>query len=313
MQWGDQRNRLLPLVIMAIRRTTALVLALLGGALLLPGTSAARSAVGLPPCPGSNDLVTTFVPDYARAGSGIEIELAIAQRSRVTSLSVTASNNQPTTVIEVPVEKPRTSIVTLAGSRGILNLSVRWEQEVESPAGCVGRDDHAIPVVPPEASVGTREAGRLVGAFSIREIEIAPARSRWIHNVWTLSPTCDVFACPTRVRSTGTLAGSFLPKPNGSYELSHIFPLSGAAGECVVTTTYTNSSGTGKWRKVRRYKHAFEYQIRVELIPTKVDEGGRVVAFRGTIAQTYIPTPRGRRKGCHRSYRYREKLLGTLR
>jgi hypothetical protein len=95
MQWGDHRDGLLPLTTMTMRRTSALALALLGLALSLPGPSDARAAEALPPCPPPSKLVTTLLPAYAREGSGVEIEL-VAQRSRVSNLSLTVSNNQPT-------------------------------------------------------------------------------------------------------------------------------------------------------------------------------------------------------------------------
>lgn len=295
-----------------MRRTTALALAALAAALLLPGPSAANAAEGLPSCPPPSKLVTTFLPAYAREGSGIEIEL-VAQQSRVSSLSLTASNNQPTAVVAVPVEKARTPVVISAGPRGDLKLSVRWEQDLGSPAACVGSDDFTIPVVPPGVSVGRPIAPRLAGTFAMAGKEVAPDRGRWDHWAWTFSPRCDLFACSTRLGWPGKTVGYLLPKMNGSYELSRSYQLTGSEADCIIETIKRNHfTGEVTSRTTRRYRHTYEARIRIELMPTKW-RGDDAIAFRGTAAEVWMPNERGRRKGCHLRYHYLERFTGKLR
>jgi hypothetical protein len=170
-----------------------------------------------------------------------------------------------------------------------------------------------IPVVAPGVSVGRPIAPRLAGTFAIAGKEIAPGRGGWDHWAWTFSPTCDLFACSTRLGVPGRTVGYFLPKMNGRYELSRSYQLSGSGGECTIETINRNpSTGEVTSRKVRRYRHTYEARIRVELMPTKW-RGDDMVAFRGSAAEVWVPNARGKRKGCHYRYHHLERLTGRLR
>ncbi|MTD47142.1 hypothetical protein GKE82_24710 [Conexibacter sp. W3-3-2] len=46
-----------------------------------------------------------------------------------------------------------------------------------------------------------------------------------------MRPNCDVFGCGTRVRSSGTLRGTFFPQDDGTYRLTRRV----SAGFCSVT------------------------------------------------------------------------------
>ena len=187
------------------------------GVLALGSSAAAQTAAQLPPCPSGDDLVTTYPPDYLRAGAPLAFSFEREEESAVGQVTVTYPGQAgvrsetfgfPEFEDEVRVIRPAPR------GRHRFELRFAWQQNVGRPDACRGSDMYrAIPIVSRRAKVGRPEAARFSGHYRARYHGGDRAR-------WTLRPTCDVFGCVTRFRSSGKLRGTMRPEGARRYRFA---------------------------------------------------------------------------------------------
>jgi len=183
-------------------------------------TPSAHSQTATPPCPNTDDAVTTYAPTYVRRGGsfGVTLERRSARAVKAVELTVTASPpSRSTTEVFDFGNKDRLRLIRAVPTmRKAIAIRIRWQQNQGTPAACVGQDSYPrVPVVPRAASVGDPAVARLQGRWHVRYGERPPVeRARW-----RLTPACDFFGCPTRLRSSRGLSGRLRPINRGRYRL----------------------------------------------------------------------------------------------
>jgi hypothetical protein len=263
---------------------------------------------GSPPdCPESAEIVTTVPPTFGRSGEGMQFRWTVQSYqapARVTEASVALTSNGIKTVTPVTIDRRSVVIILPAGPpQARLGIEFSWEQDAGTGAACHGIDRYTDRVVPAHATAGNPLLRRLEGRFAVLE----KSAGKTTRATWHLSPTCEYFACPSQVHSTGGLKGVFKPLPNGGYELERS---TGPSGTCTFQVKTTNTlTGEVTISAPVTVRRAFIGTERVRLRETG-RTGNSLKTFAGTIHWGGKPTLRAERKGCKQGYSGSERVTG---
>ena len=213
-------------ILVRMRRSLICPVLAIGVALTCASTAVAQTA-GLPGCPASDEVITTYVPDFLRIGDALAftIERENAQAVQQVRVSRTGADGPEAELVSFSEGRSRVRIIrSVPREIRSVDLAFSWDQNVGRTNACTGSDSYrTIPVVATGAVVGRADVARLSGRYRATYRGSSPAR-------WRLRPRCDVFGCKTRLRSTGRLRGTLVPKENGGYVLNR----RQRAGDCRV-------------------------------------------------------------------------------
>jgi hypothetical protein len=180
-------------------------------------------------------------------------------------------------------------LILTAPKRGrSFGLVFNWDQDVGKQAGCHGRDVLSIPLIHRGERIGDPFAYRLSGSYRARYTR-RQGRARW-----KLMPTCDYFACDSKLTSSG-LKGRFRYRgKDGSYVLRHT-DRRRRYGECRITNPLTGATQT--------YRRAYVRRRTIEIVRLS---GPGAIAYRATglVTDRYIAVGAARRARCERDARH---------
>lgn len=280
---------------------------------IVSASSAQAQAPPPPPaCPNGEDKLLTYTPGYGQLAKSavyrIELDEDEYDTEVITNVVVTVDRDGgDPSATPVELRGPSTKIILVAPSQGArFTVTFDWDQDAGTAAACHGRDAYVLPLLPARADVGDPFAPRLDGRFRIRG-EPYNYRGRRFHVVWTLQPTCDFFACSTRLRPTFGLRGSFQPRADSEYRLVR---KNGIGGTCTVESTPRNDA-TGQFlrRQTETIHRAYHREQRVDLRVLGTSKGA-ALTITGKITYTYRPTARARGKHCTHVVRYQDRITG---
>lgn len=289
-----------------MRRAIAVLMALM--VVGVAGLSDNALAATLPKCPANTSALEVNVPEYARAGQGVEVSLETFERQRLSEVQVSLLGLYVEQDFPVLMDRNRVKIVSDPGPpEPQLSISTTWTQDADSLAACRGSVRYVLRVIPSNATAGYAILPRLFGSFHVRPVNPSKGHKA---RTWRFRPRCRFFACNTVVRSTGGLKGEFRLRPNGGYELFKMFK---PRGQCEVTRTATNPfTGEVISSSTRVIRKAFIPSQRIELRVTKGTGVNRVVSFEGTFREVFRPTRHAERRGCTRGTTDIERISGRL-
>lgn len=203
------------------------------GVIAVPSTAFGQT---LPRCPDEDEFVTNEVPRFLRAGSSLAFSISRDSDSVAEVEVVYPGPEGPLRErFAFPPDEDEIRVIRPAPPGRSFELTFFWQQGLGSPNACAGTEAHTnIPIVAKSARVGRPETARLAGRYRATYTRQRPSR-------WTLRPSCDVFGCATRLRSSGGLRGVLRPQSDGTYE----FERRTKVGECRIAS----SDGSRKtWR-----------------------------------------------------------------
>lgn len=283
------------------------------------GIAAAASAQAAPPvCPAGDQEVAARTPGYGQIGASGSYYLDSDYPEDIAPVLVTVISSDGTKYMPLTLEGETTKLVLASPSQGSsFTIVIDWVQDPGSPAACRGQlRFEKVPLLPAPLKPGDPFKARFSGAY---RVVLTPKNYKASTDVnsWTLTPMCDVFACPARVRSSGGLRGVFRPRADGSYVLSS--SESKPSDECIVTTTRTDTTtGAVLSRRTTTIKHAYRYSFRYFLRVTSSQSGpahtrGNVLNFSGTLTTRAVPTAAARALHCTKTRTFYDHVTGRRR
>lgn len=288
------------------RRGRLLVVAAL---VLAVGLDAAQAQTSAPNCPADELALQVESAGYARHGEGVAVTMVTPGSEAFSNVTGTMDSDEgsATTPLTVDPTSVETTAILTAPSHGTgFVLTVQWDQDAGTQRACHGTTVLTVPLVPPTATVGRPSVPRLQGRYrvSYRPINYSE-RSK--PSVWRLTPNCEFFACSTQVRSTGGLRGRFRLRGRAYRLTAH----QGRTNDSCTVTRITRDALTGEVlsRRTRTIPNAFKQRRTVRLRVTR-EADGLIVAFSGETTAHAIPTPAARRRGCRRTFRYKDRIVG---
>lgn len=265
--------------------------------------SAQAEAQGTPICPKELDTLDLSTEGYARHGQGFAATVSNFGGADVSNvaLGTTAENASPV-IRPVDMSGGQAVVVLAAPSTGNqFFLSLEWDQDAGKQSACHGRIVQALPLVPVDASVGHPGAPRVVGRYRLYYRSLRTTR---ITFVWSIRPRCDYFGCTSDIRVSGGGGGllRLIDSEAGTYATS--WRGGNTRENCIVTTT---NRFTGQVLRRRTIRNAWQASYRVEVTVRRTENGSAEV-LSGTWKATNKPTAAARRRGCNRTYRYRDAV-----
>lgn len=242
-------------------------------------------------CPDAEDAVSTFPPDFIREEASWVASAEVTFRTRIQNL-VMSVDGEPTALTFDESGEARIIMPPVPPGKHEVVIIFEWDQDLGTQAACHGIDDYLVPYAEVSDTVGKTTTNRLEGTY-----RAAYTRGEG-SATWRLSPSCDLLACSTRLRSNAGLRGTLKLRADGTYSFSaNTKPL----GNCTLRNVTTGAI-------VRTIQRAY---IGHRLIVLRQGSETGEVAERmvGDITDTYRPTGRARRAGCTGTTRHLKVML----
>jgi hypothetical protein len=221
-------------------------------------------------------------------------------------VTLTPSDGTPSTSRAVTFGEfdSEAQVIFQAASGGAdFTVSVDWDQDADSPAACHGHKAWTDPLVSHRAKVGDPNAPRVAGRYVVHYRPLNYSGKPTTEK-WRVTPLCDYFGCSGRIHSGGKTAKLRLIS-------AARFTATGSLGNthqtCSIVTTVTNNFTGQQSRNTRTVPNAWvgTYTFSLKAVRTR---HGRAITITGTWLDTERPTPSARRKGCTRTFHYRESV-----
>jgi hypothetical protein len=240
-------------------------------------------------CPDETDALVTYPPDYIREGQSWVTTVETSGRS--VANAVLHVETAPTPIVLDNNGDGKLVMPPVASADREAVLVYEWDQDLGTQAACHGTDEYTVPIARAADTVGKASTGRLEGSYRARYTRGEGTAT------WRLSPTCDLLACNSRLRSSGGLRGTVKLRTNGTYSFTDDL---GGIGECVVRNNLTG--------EVRTHRPAY---VRHRLIVFReTDESGSIAStVIGDVTDTYRPTRTARADGCTGTTRHLKVTL----
>lgn len=283
--------------------------------LVILATAPARASAqsGLVPCPTDGERVTTYSDEFGRVSSSITVGAQPGppdadgyaedlDANRVGPVTVGAATlGTPISLGMWPSTELQAAeaLIPTRSTPGRQTVAFDWDQDLGTNLACHGHDEHSVPIVSKTAKVGATTSARLVGKFRVRYVRYDNGAAD--KSLWTARPRCVIFACSTRVTSTGGLKNTFRIQDDNTYRAtSHPNTRTG-------TCTTTNAATGAVIKRKKPALRLSEVRTSVRVVETR---DGSAYLLTGKRSEVYKPLPGVRCSGSVDEFKISARRVG---